>query len=104
MEEAKEGRRGGRRASPWLGGGRLGRYDTTFVWGRFGPIDSIRRLPRKFCAFINYTCREAAEAAYAALQGAEVEGCKLVLQLKHPAHATAPPSKAAPGNCLSSWA
>ncbi|XP_063166831.1 tetratricopeptide repeat protein 31 [Candoia aspera] len=70
----------------------------------FGPIDSIRRLPRKFCAFINYTCREAAEAAYAALQGAEVEGCKLVLQLKHPAHATAPPSKAAPSNCLSSWA
>ncbi|KAM6441147.1 tetratricopeptide repeat protein 31 isoform 2-T2 [Liasis olivaceus] len=69
----------------------------------FGPIDSIRRLPRKFCAFVNYTCKEAAEAACTALQGAEVEGCKLVLQLKHPVHATAPLSKAAPSSCLS-WA
>ncbi|XP_029140993.1 tetratricopeptide repeat protein 31 [Protobothrops mucrosquamatus] len=70
----------------------------------FGPIDSIRCLPHKSCAFVNYSRKEAAEAAYAALQGAEVEGCKLLLQLKHPAHATAAPSKAAPRHCLSSWA
>uniref|UniRef100_A0A8C5SGB7 Tetratricopeptide repeat domain 31 n=1 Tax=Laticauda laticaudata TaxID=8630 RepID=A0A8C5SGB7_LATLA len=70
----------------------------------FGPIDSIRCLPHKFCAFINYSHKEAAEAAYVALQGAEVEGCKLILQLKHPAHATAPPSKAAPRYGFSSCA
>ncbi|XP_070805225.1 tetratricopeptide repeat protein 31 [Pituophis catenifer annectens] len=70
----------------------------------FGPIDSIRCLPRKSWAFVNYSHKEAAEAAYEALQGAEVEGHKLVLQLKHPAHATVLPSKAAPRPCLSSWA
>ncbi|XP_039189792.1 tetratricopeptide repeat protein 31 isoform X2 [Crotalus tigris] len=69
----------------------------------FGPIHSIRCLPHKSCAFVNYSRKEAAEAAYAALQGTEVEGRKLLLQLKHPAHATAAPSKAAPRHCFS-WA
>nr|XP_056711716.1 tetratricopeptide repeat protein 31 [Euleptes europaea] len=59
----------------------------------FGPIDSVRCLPQKFCAFINFTRREAAEAAYAALQGVDVEGRKLQLQLKHPVHATPPATK-----------
>ncbi|XP_066488943.1 tetratricopeptide repeat protein 31 [Tiliqua scincoides] len=63
----------------------------------FGPIDSIRRLPRKFCAFVNYTSKEAAEAAFTALQGVEVEGSKLLLQLKHPVHATPLPTKASSG-------
>ncbi|XP_042322875.1 tetratricopeptide repeat protein 31 isoform X2 [Sceloporus undulatus] len=63
----------------------------------FGPIDSIRRLPKRFCAFINYTRQEAAEAAYAALQGFDMGGIKLVLQLKHPVHATPPPTKAPGG-------
>ncbi|XP_033017058.1 tetratricopeptide repeat protein 31 isoform X3 [Lacerta agilis] len=63
----------------------------------FGPIDSIRCLPRRFCAFVNYTCRKAAEEAYVALQGVEVGGCHLVLQLKHPVHAT-PPLVKAPGS------
>lgn len=60
----------------------------------FGPIDSIRRLPRRFCAFVNYTSKEAAEAAFRALQGMEVEGSKFLLQLKHPVHATPVPTKA----------
>ncbi|XP_075774134.1 tetratricopeptide repeat protein 31 isoform X2 [Pelodiscus sinensis] len=63
----------------------------------FGPIHSVRLLPEKFCAFINYSSKEAAEAAYAALQGAEVEGTKFVLQLKHPDHATPPPGRAGSG-------
>ncbi|KAJ6658529.1 hypothetical protein lerEdw1_019916 [Lerista edwardsae] len=63
----------------------------------FGPIDSIRRLPRRFCAFVNYTRKEAAEAAFRTLQGAEVEGSRLLLQLKHPAHATPLPTKAPSG-------
>ncbi|CAM2113772.1 unnamed protein product [Caretta caretta] len=64
----------------------------------YGPIHSVRMLPEKYCAFINYTKKEAAEAAYAALQGAEVEGTKFVLQLKHPDHATPAPGRAGPGN------
>ncbi|XP_059577228.1 tetratricopeptide repeat protein 31 isoform X1 [Alligator mississippiensis] len=59
-------------------------------FGPFGPIHSIRPIPEKFCAFVNYTQREAAEKAFAAMQGAEVEGTKLVLQLKHPVHRTPP--------------
>uniref|UniRef100_A0A8C0H6U7 RRM domain-containing protein n=1 Tax=Chelonoidis abingdonii TaxID=106734 RepID=A0A8C0H6U7_CHEAB len=66
----------------------------------FGPIHSVRMLPEKYCAFINYTKKEAAEAAYAALQGAEVEGTKFVLQLKHPDHATPAPGRAGPGSGL----
>ncbi|XP_042664001.1 tetratricopeptide repeat protein 31-like isoform X2 [Tyto alba] len=57
-------------------------------FGRFGEIRFIRLLPERRCAFINYTRKKAAEAAYAAMQDAEVEGNRLVLQLKHPSHAT----------------
>ncbi|XP_077157522.1 tetratricopeptide repeat protein 31 isoform X2 [Paroedura picta] len=60
----------------------------------YGPIDSVRCLPQRFCAFVNYTHREAAEAAYADLQGVEVDGRQLQLQLKHPVHATQPVTKA----------
>ncbi|PKU46780.1 tetratricopeptide repeat protein 31 isoform x1 [Limosa lapponica baueri] len=57
----------------------------------FGEIHSIRMLPERRCAFINYTQKAAAEAAYVAKQDAEVEGSRLVLQLKHPSHATPSP-------------
>ncbi|NXK00759.1 TTC31 protein, partial [Corythaixoides concolor] len=60
-------------------------------FGRFGEIRFIRMLPGRRCAFINYTQKAAAEAAYAAMQDAEVEGSRLVLQLKHPSHATPSP-------------
>ncbi|KAM6362480.1 tetratricopeptide repeat protein 31 isoform 3-T3 [Alca torda] len=58
---------------------------------RFGEIRFIRMLPERRCAFINYTRKVAAEAAYVAMQDAEVEGSRLVLQLKHPSHATPSP-------------
>ncbi|NXH17243.1 TTC31 protein, partial [Bucco capensis] len=61
------------------------------AFGRFGEIRFIRLLPGRRCAFINYVRKKAAEAAYAAMQDAEVEGSKLVLQLKHPSHATPSP-------------
>ncbi|XP_074003692.1 tetratricopeptide repeat protein 31 [Numenius arquata] len=57
----------------------------------FGEIRFIRMLPERRCAFINYTRKAAAEAAYVAMQDAEVEGSRLVLQLKHPSHATPSP-------------
>ncbi|XP_069654295.1 tetratricopeptide repeat protein 31 isoform X2 [Haliaeetus albicilla] len=60
-------------------------------FSRFGQIRFIRMLPERRCAFINYTRKKAAEAAYAAMQDAEVEGSRLALQLKHPSHATPSP-------------
>ncbi|XP_031443926.1 tetratricopeptide repeat protein 31 isoform X3 [Phasianus colchicus] len=60
-------------------------------FSRFGQIQSIRLLPEKRCAFINFHQKAAAEAAYGAMLGADLEGCRLVLQLKHPSHATPPP-------------
>lgn len=35
---------------------------------RFGEIRSLRLLPERRCAFVNYAHKEAAEAAYAAMQ------------------------------------
>ncbi|NXP25888.1 TTC31 protein, partial [Scytalopus superciliaris] len=61
------------------------------TFGRFGEIHSVRMLPGRHCAFINFCRKAAAEAAYGAMQGATVEGSELVLQLKHPAHATPAP-------------
>ncbi|NXA24665.1 TTC31 protein, partial [Ibidorhyncha struthersii] len=60
-------------------------------FSRFGEIRFIRMLPERRCAFINYTHKAAAEAAYVAMQDAEVEGSRLALQLKHPSHATPSP-------------
>ncbi|XP_043919945.1 30S ribosomal protein 2, chloroplastic-like [Protopterus annectens] len=58
---------------------------------RAGPIYSMRILSERYCAFINYSSKEAAERAFKLLQGLEIEGTKFVLQLKHPDHATKPP-------------
>ncbi|XP_059674033.1 uncharacterized protein LOC132317095 [Gavia stellata] len=60
-------------------------------FSRFGEIRFIRMLLERRCAFVNYTQKKAAEAAYVAMQDAEVEGSRLVLQLKHPSHATPAP-------------
>ncbi|NXG76114.1 TTC31 protein, partial [Baryphthengus martii] len=58
---------------------------------RFGEIRFIRLLPGRRCAFVNYEQKKAAEAAYAAMQDAQLEGSRLLLQLKHPSHATPSP-------------
>ncbi|NWY65795.1 TTC31 protein, partial [Erithacus rubecula] len=61
------------------------------AFGRFGEIRSVRLLPGRRCAFINFCGKAEAEEAFRAMQGATVEGSKLLLQLKHPAHATPAP-------------
>ncbi|NXW69874.1 TTC31 protein, partial [Hirundo rustica] len=61
------------------------------AFGRFGEIRSMRLLPRRHCAFINFSGKAEAEEAFKAMQGATVEGSKLLLQLKHPVHATPAP-------------
>nr|XP_014353339.1 PREDICTED: uncharacterized protein LOC102359927 isoform X1 [Latimeria chalumnae] len=57
------------------------------VFGTAGPIYGIRMLYDRYCAFVNFGSKEAAEKAFDTLQGLEVDGTKLVLQLKHPDHA-----------------
>ncbi|PIO23917.1 hypothetical protein AB205_0192910, partial [Aquarana catesbeiana] len=61
----------------------------------FGLIHSIRILYGRTCAFINYTSKESAEAAFSSLQGVNVEGTTFVLQLRNPEHnaAGAPAAK-----------
>ncbi|XP_059701482.1 tetratricopeptide repeat protein 31 isoform X3 [Haemorhous mexicanus] len=76
------------------------------AFGRFGEISSVRLLPGRHCAFINFRGKAEAEEAFRAMQGATMEGSKLLLQLKHPAHATPAPvprakGKATPGGLLS---
>ncbi|XP_064275184.1 tetratricopeptide repeat protein 31 isoform X1 [Passer domesticus] len=76
------------------------------AFGRFGEIRSVRLLPGRHCAFINFRGRAEAEEAFRAMQGATLEGSELLLQLKHPVHATPSPvprakGKAAPGGLLS---
>ncbi|NXA83708.1 TTC31 protein, partial [Thryothorus ludovicianus] len=61
------------------------------AFGRFGEIHSVRLLPGRHCAFINFCGKTEAEEAFRAMQGATLHGCKLLLQLKHPAHATPSP-------------
>ncbi|XP_014799963.1 PREDICTED: tetratricopeptide repeat protein 31 isoform X2 [Calidris pugnax] len=77
----------------WVGNitSRISRKVLHSSFSPFGEIHSIRMLPERRCAFINYTKKVAAEAAYIAKQDTEVEGSRLVLQLKHPSHATPPP-------------
>ncbi|NWZ30260.1 TTC31 protein, partial [Asarcornis scutulata] len=60
-------------------------------FSRFGKIQSIRMLPGKHCAFINFKQKAAAEAAYEDMLDADLEGSRLLLQLKHPSHATPSP-------------
>ncbi|XP_032775937.1 tetratricopeptide repeat protein 31 isoform X2 [Strigops habroptila] len=77
----------------WVGNvtPRISRSVLQRCFGQFGELRSIRMLPERRCAFLNYTCKEAAEAAFEAMRDSPVEGTLLALQLKHPSHATPPP-------------
>ncbi|XP_073506185.1 tetratricopeptide repeat protein 31 [Phyllobates terribilis] len=52
----------------------------------FGAIHSLRILYSRTCAFINFTSKNAAEAAFRALQGLNIEGTTFLLQLRNPEH------------------
>uniref|UniRef100_A0A8V5FYV6 Uncharacterized protein n=1 Tax=Melopsittacus undulatus TaxID=13146 RepID=A0A8V5FYV6_MELUD len=77
----------------WVGNitPRISRSVLQRCFGQFGEIQSIRMLPERRCAFLNYTCKEAAEAAFEAMRDSPLEGTLLALQLKHPSHATPRP-------------
>ncbi|XP_064408575.1 uncharacterized protein SI:DKEY-33C12.4 isoform X2 [Latimeria chalumnae] len=73
----------------WVGNvtNRITEMTLRTVFGTAGPIYGIRMLYDRYCAFVNFGSKEAAEKAFDTLQGLEVDGTKLVLQLKHPDHA-----------------
>ncbi|XP_073418878.1 tetratricopeptide repeat protein 31 isoform X2 [Dendrobates tinctorius] len=52
----------------------------------FGAIHSLRILYSRTCAFINFSSKHAAEAAFRSLQGLNIEGTTFVLQLRNPEH------------------
>lgn len=57
----------------------------------FGAIHSLRILYSRTCAFINFTSKDAAESAFRALQGRNIEGTTFVLQLRNPEHSNLNP-------------
>lgn len=50
------------------------------LFTRFGTVKSVRCLPEKYCAFVNFSTKEAAGKAMQSLQGAEVGGQKLLIK------------------------
>ncbi|KAH9518551.1 hypothetical protein Btru_017126 [Bulinus truncatus] len=50
------------------------------LFSKFGQVTSVRPLPEKFCAFINFKTKEAAGRAMHQLQGTEVDGQKLLIK------------------------
>ncbi|XP_022098254.1 hsp70-Hsp90 organizing protein 1-like isoform X2 [Acanthaster planci] len=50
------------------------------MFGLYGEIESLRRLPDRFCAFINYKRPEEAARALETLQGVELGGSFLLIK------------------------
>ncbi|XP_061177887.1 uncharacterized protein LOC133186662 isoform X3 [Saccostrea echinata] len=50
------------------------------IFSRYGSVTSVRTLPEKFCAFVNFKTKEAAGKAMQSLQGAECGGQKLLIK------------------------
>ncbi|XP_030046750.1 tetratricopeptide repeat protein 31 [Microcaecilia unicolor] len=73
----------------WVGNvtARISGANLKLLFEPFGHIHSIRILYDRTCAFINFSDKEAAERAFLALQGLQVEGTKFILQLRNPEHA-----------------
>lgn len=50
------------------------------LFSRFGQVKSVRCLPEKYCAFVNFSTKEAAGKAMQSLQGIECGGQKLLIK------------------------
>ncbi|KAK2182466.1 hypothetical protein NP493_353g06016 [Ridgeia piscesae] len=50
------------------------------MFAKYGEVASVRCLPDKFCAFINFKSKQSAEKAMAALQGVECAGKYLLIR------------------------
>ncbi|XP_067935855.1 uncharacterized protein [Watersipora subatra] len=54
--------------------------DLQTLFNRYGHVSSVRCLPERFCAFVNFKSKEAAGKAMNALQGFEVSGQHLLIK------------------------
>ncbi|XP_076472899.1 uncharacterized protein LOC143302208 isoform X2 [Babylonia areolata] len=52
----------------------------TQMFAKYGPVVSVRMLPEKYCAFINFKLKESAGRAMQNLQNQECEGQKLLIR------------------------
>ncbi|KAK3599443.1 hypothetical protein CHS0354_036459 [Potamilus streckersoni] len=50
------------------------------MFSRYGPVKSVRCLPEKYCAFVNFATKEAAGKAMKCLQGQDCYGQKLLIK------------------------
>lgn len=50
------------------------------MFSKFGTVTSVRCLPEKFCAFVNFKTKEAAGKAMQGLQGVECAGQRLLIK------------------------
>lgn len=50
------------------------------MFSKHGPVTSVRCLPNRFCAFINFKSKESAGKAMNSLQGVECGGQKLLIK------------------------
>ncbi|KAK7109416.1 uncharacterized protein [Littorina saxatilis] len=52
----------------------------TQMFAKYGPVVSVRMLPEKYCAFINFKLKESAGRAMQCLQNQECEGQHLLIR------------------------
>lgn len=50
------------------------------MFSKFGTVKSVRCLPDKYCAFVNFTTKESAGKAMVSLQGVECNGQRLLIK------------------------
>ncbi|CAN2390246.1 tetratricopeptide repeat, partial [Pristimantis euphronides] len=72
----------------WVGNitGRVTEAGLRSCFAVFGAVHSLRILYSRNCAFVNFTSKASAESAFRALQGMNIEGTTVVLQLRNPEH------------------
>ncbi|KAL5017155.1 hypothetical protein ScPMuIL_006744 [Solemya velum] len=52
----------------------------TQMFSKYGNVSSVRCLPDKYCAFVNFKTKESAGRALQALQGSECQGQRLLIK------------------------
>jgi len=50
------------------------------MFSKYGSVSSVRMLPEKFCAFVNYKSKDSASKAMQYLQGADCAGQRLLIK------------------------
>nr|XP_042903456.1 uncharacterized protein LOC122268270 isoform X1 [Parasteatoda tepidariorum]XP_042903457.1 uncharacterized protein LOC122268270 isoform X2 [Parasteatoda tepidariorum]XP_042903458.1 uncharacterized protein LOC122268270 isoform X3 [Parasteatoda tepidariorum] len=64
----------------------------TTMFGKYGELISVKAIPEKFCAFVNYKSKASPGKAMQALQGYELSGYNLVIRFPNLPGETAAPA------------